>query len=131
MSKGHTEPINASSYRNRNREFFWSLVNSQCSKCGYKKCESALQMHHINSTQKENIKDSLARWLSLSRYNLLKKLIATDFIILCSNCHIELHTIFNSGKVIELRSVAKDIFIEYLSETDPPQRVFSRKGTNP
>jgi 5-methylcytosine-specific restriction endonuclease McrA len=55
-----------------------------CVLCGYKKCLAALHFHHINPFEKDfNIS-------SKTNYEDLKEELS-KCIILCSNCHIELH----------------------------------------
>ena len=64
----------------------------KCEKCGYNKCEGALQFHHINPTQKD---------FTLSQVNLNDTNFSIDIIkkeidkcvLLCSNCHFEEHYI--------------------------------------
>jgi len=63
-------------------------LGSKCSSCGYNKNYSALEFHHLDESTKEfgiTIREC-------SNYNL-QKLIeeSKKCIILCSNCHRELH----------------------------------------
>jgi len=62
------------------------LLGGKCIKCGYSKCIASLDFHHKNLEDKDkNIKDILMRtWLKVEKE--LKKCI-----LLCSNCHRELH----------------------------------------
>lgn len=61
----------------------------KCERCGYNKCEGALQFHHRNPAEKE---------FTLSQINLSKKL-DMDLLykevdkceLLCANCHAEEH----------------------------------------
>lgn len=56
-----------------------------CSYCGYNKCGAALDWHHIESTTKE-------RRISVRTYfSVLGERERTKCILLCSNCHRELH----------------------------------------
>lgn len=61
----------------------------KCEKCGYNKCEGALQFHHKNPHEKE---------FTLSQINLSKKLNMEQLYkeidkceLLCANCHAEEH----------------------------------------
>ena len=61
----------------------------KCERCGYDKCEAALQFHHIDPTEKD---------FSISHINLgkefnLEKLYqeVDKCILLCANCHAEEH----------------------------------------
>ena len=62
----------------------------KCSRCGYDKCEAALQFHHLNPDEKEftlskiNLNDS-----NFTFETLLKE--ADKCILLCANCHAEEH----------------------------------------
>ena len=62
----------------------------KCQKCGYNKCEGALQFHHRNPKEKEfglseiNLNDS-----TFSLKNILSEADKCD--LLCANCHAEQH----------------------------------------
>ena len=76
------------------REFKNSLRAGGCVVCGYKKCINALDFHHTNE-KKAN---------SVSRLRTITKVKAElkygDLIVVCSNCHREIH----SG-IIDLKSL--------------------------
>lgn len=63
-------------------------MGGKCQVCGYAKCDAALDLHHIDQTQKEfgfgryfaNIKGALSVVAELKKCALL-----------CSNCHREVH----------------------------------------
>ena len=57
-----------------------------CSKCGYDKCIGALDFHHLNPQEKD-VNYSLFKTIFNER---LKKEL-DKCILLCSNCHRELH----------------------------------------
>lgn len=62
----------------------------KCEKCGYDKCEGALQFHHLNPQEKE---------FSLSHINLNGETVSLETLylevdkclLLCANCHAEEH----------------------------------------
>lgn len=58
----------------------------KCKKCGYDKCHTALDLHHIDHTQKEfNINEMRNKaWGTV-----IKELDKCD--LLCSTCHREIH----------------------------------------
>lgn len=58
-----------------------------CSKCSYKKCLAALEFHH---TDPSNKKFGLAEKGLLKKWNDLVE-EAKKCILLCANCHKELH----------------------------------------
>lgn len=58
----------------------------KCSICGYDKCKEALDFHHINPDEKEfSISDK--RDFKIEKI----KLELDKCILLCRNCHAELH----------------------------------------
>lgn len=58
----------------------------KCQKCGYDKCEWALDFHHLNSEEKDF---NIARYGTLSWEKIKKEL--DKCIMVCANCHRELH----------------------------------------
>ena len=59
---------------------------SQCSICGYNKCMSALEFHHLNSEEKEF---SLGQNTNIATEKALKE--TEKCILICANCHREIH----------------------------------------
>lgn len=60
----------------------------KCSRCPYDKCMAALDFHHLDPSNKE------ITWARVRRHTLevaLKKLRAANVILVCANCHRELH----------------------------------------
>lgn len=62
------------------------IMGEKCSICGYSKCISALEFHHINSEEKEI---GLSSGFFKSWQDYLKELMKC--ILVCSNCHKEIH----------------------------------------
>ena len=63
-----------------------SMAGGRCSACGYDKCMSALEFHHIDPSQKD---------VELSQVTRITDKILTELskcVILCSNCHREHHS---------------------------------------
>ena len=61
----------------------------KCEKCGYNKCEGALQFHHLDPEKKDfTIGDiSLSKKIDMNKlYEEIDKCI-----LICANCHAELH----------------------------------------
>lgn len=69
-----------------------------CEICGYKKCAVALEFHHTGDDKEFDIGRAGDRRVSLER---LKKEMA-KCIILCANCHRELHDKENNVQKKEL-----------------------------
>lgn len=63
-----------------------SQLGGECSACGYDKCTRALHFHHIRD--KRMSLDS--RHLSNGSWTRIKE-EATKCVLLCANCHAELH----------------------------------------
>ena len=70
------------------RNYLLKLKGGECSRCGYKKCSSALVFHHLNPPIKDFQLD-----IRHCANNSLKKLMAEaeKCILLCANCHCEEH----------------------------------------
>lgn len=77
--------------RQRRRNFKTELVNrrgSKCELCGYNKSFSALDFHHIDkSTKSFSISEGCRT--SKSKEEIFKEI--EKCILLCSNCHHEVH----------------------------------------
>jgi hypothetical protein len=73
--------------RNKARYDLKMEYGGKCKKCGYDKCLSALDFHHMDSTTKENSVSTLldSRGIATARKE------AEKCILLCGNCHSELH----------------------------------------
>lgn len=79
-AKGHTK-------RQLVREQIKSLAGGCCIVCGYNRCLSALDFHHINPQDK---KFGLAQRVSTTINQQTLDEIA-KCVLLCANCHRELH----------------------------------------
>lgn len=64
-------------------EFF----GGKCKICGYDKCHNALEFHHLDPTIKEESPSSLRQVTDELRW----KSELEKCILLCSNCHREVH----------------------------------------
>lgn len=62
-------------------------LGGKCSVCGYDKCSGALDFHHIDPKLKEF---SISRWDKKDFSDELKAEL-DKCILICSNCHRELH----------------------------------------
>lgn len=60
--------------------------NNKCERCGYSKCDKALSFHHLNPEEKEfQISTRLTKDWEVIKVELDK------CILVCSNCHMEIH----------------------------------------
>lgn len=84
MPKTNYECVKTS--RQRRKKDILYVMGDSCSICGYNKCSSALELHHLNPEEKDfTISTTLNRaWEVLD--NELKKCT-----LVCSNCHREIH----------------------------------------
>jgi hypothetical protein len=63
------------------------LMGGKCVKCGYDKCVAALEFHHPDPTKKDQ-----ENWRAIrNRGKDYLREQTKECIILCSNCHKELH----------------------------------------
>lgn len=65
-------------------------LGGKCFTCGYNKCSGALEFHHLDPSQKDPTYHS---YKTIFNDRLKKEL--DKCILLCANCHKELH--FNEG----------------------------------
>jgi len=61
-------------------------LGGKCSNCGYNKCNSALEFHHIDPTQKDKDYSNYKTSFDKLKPELDK------CVLLCSNCHREHHS---------------------------------------
>lgn len=82
------------------------LFGGKCEKCGYDKNISAFDFHHINPYEK-NFEVKVANLKSKSDEEILEE--AMKCMLLCSNCHRELHSpstdISHVRKVLEIEKL--------------------------
>lgn len=81
-------------------------VNSfggSCQICGYNKCTEALEFHHLNKNEKEEEPAYvIMRW----SWERAKKEL-DKCILVCSNCHREIHAELKNGINSELKNYVK------------------------
>lgn len=74
------------SHRQKIKERAIQYKGGKCEKCGYDKCNRALEFHHLIPNEKD---------FTISRYSVLSwdkvKKELEKCILICSNCHRELH----------------------------------------
>jgi len=63
-----------------------NLLGGKCKKCGYKKCVNALEFHHKEKNKEGHLSKIIK---NVSKNKALKE--ANKCILLCANCHRELH----------------------------------------
>lgn len=98
--------------RERLKERIIYVMGSKCQCCGYNKCQSALELHHINPQEKEfTISANTNRsWQSIVQE--IKKCT-----LVCANCHREIEAgliespqcSFNQEKADEISQLIQDL----------------------
>lgn len=73
------------------------LMGGKCVRCGYNKSMRALQFHHLDPTQKD-------MQISVSRNSSWKKIEEEikKCILVCANCHAEVHEEIEKLKPLKL-----------------------------
>jgi hypothetical protein len=74
------------SYRKRYKQKLVDLMGGKCMVCGYNRCIKALDFHHIDPKTKEF---TISRMESMNWDSTFKE--AKKCVLLCANCHRELH----------------------------------------
>lgn len=105
-TKGHTKTKCNSCMANERRfakkQKAIDYKGGKCSKCGYNKCNSALEFHHLDDDQKE--------FTISSQHCYVWERIQIELdktILLCANCHREVHEeIEKAKKVIQFSTNA-------------------------
>lgn len=78
---------NGATLRKRIKKWGLDYKGNKCQCCGYDKCEAALEFHHLDPAQKDfNISD---RDIKLNWDEIKNEL--DKCILVCSNCHKEIH----------------------------------------
>lgn len=84
-TKTKTKSQSVIDWRKRKKIELVKYLGGKCKHCGYDKCINALQFHHKDSNEKDFT-------ISRKSYSFEKlKKEANKCILLCANCHIELH----------------------------------------
>jgi len=70
----------------KNKGLYIEYKGGHCERCGYDKCYSALDFHHLDSSKKDLNFTSMRYWDMVRAKKELDKCL-----LLCSNCHREKH----------------------------------------
>lgn len=83
-------------FRQKQKEKIIYVMGGKCAYCGYDKCSSALDIHHLDPKQKEfNISQNTNKAWNKIVIELPKT------ILLCANCHREVHAgLIDNNKLI-------------------------------
>jgi len=75
-------------WRRNNKLKIVEAMGGECVCCGYKKCTSALSLHHINPSEKD-INFSKMRANPIAWEKLILEL--RKCVLVCATCHMEIH----------------------------------------
>ncbi len=75
--------------RKARRQWLLSLFNNKCQACGYDRCFEALHFHHVDPSEK-SIVLTTKNTLLIDPKKLLEE--AKKCVLVCGNCHIEIHS---------------------------------------
>jgi ferredoxin-like protein FixX len=92
--KEYWKKVNAESYAKIQAERI-KTKESGCVLCGYNRCDKALEYHHLDPSVKESL-------VSATRSIKRMKEEAGKCVLLCANCHREVHsgvTIFTDAEL--------------------------------
>jgi len=77
--------------RKKNKQLLVEYKGGRCERCGYDKCISALEFHHVDPETKAM--KNLGTTVALSK----QKEEADKCILVCANCHREIHHELDNG----------------------------------
>lgn len=97
-----------SSKRRENKLRLIEYKGGKCEICGYNKCVEALEFHHLNPSEKE-IPIGCGNTVSFEK---LKKEV-DKCMLLCSNCHKEIHSKINAKILFEKKENERQNIEEY------------------
>ena len=99
--------------RDKTKQILVEYKGGKCEICGYDKCISALEFHHINPEEKDfSFSDNTNRSWESTKQEIKK------CILICANCHREIHaglidnnlsSSFNEDRALEIDNLVKSI----------------------
>lgn len=110
---------NVKNYRTRLKERIIYVMGDKCALCGYDKCQSALELHHLNLEEKDFTIGSNTNRAWLTVRDEIKKCI-----LVCANCHREIHSdlinkqlknSFNEERAREIDNIVEQIKTKQIS----------------
>lgn len=95
-------------WRKKTKQRVVDAMGGKCVCCGYKKCNAALDLHHINPEEKEF---GLGR--IMARPVAWKKIIEElrKCVLVCNRCHVEFHN--GVRKLPDNHAKFDESFVEY------------------
>ena len=87
LTRKQRTSIMVSERRRKNKDMAIEYKGGKCEKCGYNKCNGALEFHHLNPEEKDF---SISTSGTTKSFERIKKEI-DKCILVCANCHREIH----------------------------------------
>ena len=97
-------------HRKLKKEEISEICGSKCAICGYNKCLNALEFHHIDP--KEKVFGLSAKGLSYGYETIISEL--RKCLLLCANCHREVHSNIYSDDFLKSKKYIDEEKIEHL-----------------
>ena len=72
---------------NKRKQLMHNLKINGCAICGYNKCDAALDFHHVNS--KDKTFPLVVNSITRTNKSIIDEI--NKCILLCRNCHMEIH----------------------------------------
>lgn len=121
-------------HRRQVKERIIYVMGDKCQCCGYDKCSQALEIHHLNSEEKDfTIGQNLNRSWELICQELPKG------ILVCANCHREIHaglindknlkSSYDEIKAQEISNIIKDLKTHKLHYCIDCGKIIDKKAT--
>lgn len=121
-------------YRKKQKENILYVMGEKCAICGYSKCNQALELHHLDPTQKDF---TIGQNTNRAWEKVVKELPKT--ILLCANCHREVHfglikqdlliTTFDEKRAEEITKKIEDSKVKHSNYCISCGKVIDRKAT--
>ena len=102
---------------NRRRSYKKKLVElkgGNCQLCGYDKCVEALEFHHLNGEKEGNI----SRIYNRGWNRIVQE--ADKTILVCANCHREIHVGLQSGEAVTRKAIVRKGRDRKVGGSSPP-----------
>lgn len=114
--------------RRRNKKILIEYKGEKCEICGYNKCADAMEFHHLNPKEKSfSISDSCSFGLNKLKAEVDK------CILVCSNCHKEIHSKIREEENLKKQEIIKNNILKYkdIIEKNRAISAYSIKNLNP
>jgi hypothetical protein len=109
------------SYRRRLKRRLVEYKGGCCALCGYNNCVSALEFHHVDPSKKDfTISNALTMSFDKCKSEVDK------CILVCSNCHKEIHDKEYEEKRINRENEENDTYIKIMSNRDEYSNIVIR-----